>query len=48
MQIVQLTVFKPVLQRAELVESTRIGHWTYHRRIEARIEETPEFPGTRP
>ena len=47
MQIVQLTVFKPVLQRAELVASTRIGHWTYYRRIEARIEETPEFPGTR-
>lgn len=43
MQIVQLTVFKPVLQRAELVESTRIGHWTHYR----RIEETPEFPGTR-
>jgi hypothetical protein len=38
---------KPVLQRAELVASTRIGHWTYYRRIEARIEETPEFPGTR-
>jgi hypothetical protein len=39
--------FKPVLQRVELVASTRIGHWTYYRRIEARIEETPEFPGTR-
>jgi len=47
MQIVQLTVFKPVLQRAELVEGTRIGHWTYYRRIEARIGETPELPGTR-
>ena len=47
MQIVQLTVFKPVLQRAELVANTRTGHWTYYRRIEARIEEPPEFPGTR-
>ena len=28
--------FMPVRQRAELVESTRIGQWSYYRRNEAR------------
>jgi DNA-binding transcriptional ArsR family regulator len=31
--------FMAVLQRAGLVESTRIGQWTYYRRNEARIAE---------
>jgi DNA-binding transcriptional ArsR family regulator len=35
--------FMSVLQRAGLVESTRIGSWTYYRRNEARIEELPEL-----
>jgi DNA-binding transcriptional ArsR family regulator len=39
--------FVPVLQRAELVERTRIGQWTYYRRNEARIAALPELPGTR-
>jgi hypothetical protein len=40
----QSTAFRcmPVLQRAELVEST-IGHWTECR----RIATLPELPGTR-
>jgi DNA-binding transcriptional ArsR family regulator len=33
--------FMSVLQRAGLVESTRIGPWTYYRRAEARIEALP-------
>ena len=31
--------FMAVLQRAGLVQSTRIGQWTYYRRNEARIAE---------
>ncbi len=38
--------FMPVLQRAELVESTRIGQWTYHRCNEGSIAAPPELPGT--
>jgi DNA-binding transcriptional ArsR family regulator len=34
-----------VLQRAGLVESTRIGQWTYYRRSEARIAGLPELVG---
>lgn len=37
--------FMSVLQRAGLVESTRIGPWTYYRRDEGRIEELPELLG---
>lgn len=37
--------FMSVLQRAGLVESTRIGAWTYYRRDEARIEELPALLG---
>ncbi len=33
--------FMSVLQRAGLVESTRIGQWTYYRRNDARISELP-------
>jgi len=36
----------PVLQRAELVESTRIGQWTYDRCDEGSIAAPPELPGT--
>jgi ArsR family transcriptional regulator len=32
-----------VLQRARLVESTRIGHWTYYRRNDCRIADLPEL-----
>jgi DNA-binding transcriptional ArsR family regulator len=35
--------FMAVLQRAGLVESTRIGQWTYYRRAEARIARLPEL-----
>jgi ArsR family transcriptional regulator len=35
-----------VLQRAGLVESTRIGQWTYYRRNEARISELPDLLGS--
>jgi DNA-binding transcriptional ArsR family regulator len=35
--------FMAVLQRAGLVESTRIGQWTYYRRDEARIARLPEL-----
>lgn len=35
--------FMAVLQRAGLVESTRIGPWTYYRRHAARIEALPEL-----
>lgn len=31
--------FMSVLQRAGLVESTRIGPWTYYRRDKARVEK---------
>jgi DNA-binding transcriptional ArsR family regulator len=37
--------FMGVLQRAGLVESTRIGHWTYYRRNDARIARLPELLG---
>ena len=33
--------FMSVLQRAGLVESTRIGQWTYYRRNEALISRLP-------
>jgi DNA-binding transcriptional ArsR family regulator len=33
--------FMSVLQRAGLVQSTRIGQWTYYRRNDARIAELP-------
>jgi ArsR family transcriptional regulator len=35
--------FMSVLQRAGLVESTRIGPWTYYRRNEGRIAELPDL-----
>ncbi len=35
--------FMAVLQRAGLVESTRIGQWTYYRRNEGRIAALPEL-----
>jgi DNA-binding transcriptional ArsR family regulator len=35
--------FMSVLQRAGLVRSTRIGHWTYYRRDQERIAELPEL-----
>jgi DNA-binding transcriptional ArsR family regulator len=38
--------FMSVLQRARLVESTRIGQWTYYRRDEARISELPDLLGS--
>jgi ArsR family transcriptional regulator len=34
-----------VLQRAGLVESTRIGQWTYYRRNDARIARLAELLG---
>jgi ArsR family transcriptional regulator len=37
--------FMAVLQRAGLVESTRIGQWTYYRRNDARIARLPELLG---
>jgi ArsR family transcriptional regulator len=37
--------FMTVLQRAGLVESTRIGQWTYYRRNDARIAALPELLG---
>ncbi|MGA3351545.1 MAG: metalloregulator ArsR/SmtB family transcription factor [Candidatus Sulfotelmatobacter sp.] len=37
--------FMAVLQRARLVESTRIGQWTYYRRNDARIARLPELLG---
>jgi DNA-binding transcriptional ArsR family regulator len=37
--------FMSVLQRAGLVESTRIGQWTYYRRNQARIAGLPELLG---
>jgi ArsR family transcriptional regulator len=37
--------FMSVLQRAGLVESTRIGQWTYYRRNQARIATLPELLG---
>ena len=38
--------FMAVLQRAGLVESTRIGHWTYYRRNDALAARLPELVGT--
>ena len=38
--------FMSVLQRAGLVESTRIGQWTYYRRNEARISQLPDLLGS--
>lgn len=35
--------FMAVLQRAGLVESTRIGQWTYYRRNNSRIANLPEL-----
>jgi len=35
--------FMAVLQRAGLVESTRIGQWTYYRRHGNRITELPDL-----
>lgn len=35
--------FMAMLQRAGLVESTRIGQWTYYRRDDARIARLPEL-----
>jgi ArsR family transcriptional regulator len=35
--------FMAVLQRAGLVQSRRIGSWTYYRRDDARIGELPEL-----
>lgn len=35
--------FMSVLQRAGLVESTRIGQWTYYRRNEGRIAALPDL-----
>jgi ArsR family transcriptional regulator len=37
--------FMAVLQRADLVESTRVGQWTYYRRNDARIADLPELLG---
>jgi DNA-binding transcriptional ArsR family regulator len=37
--------FMGVLQRAGLVESTRIGQWTYYRRNDARMAGLPELLG---
>jgi ArsR family transcriptional regulator len=34
-----------VMQRAGLVESTRIGQWTYYRRNRARLAALPELLG---
>jgi ArsR family transcriptional regulator len=35
--------FMAVLHRARLVQSRRIGPWTYYRRNDARIAELPEL-----
>ena len=35
--------FLSVLERAGLVQSTRIGRWTYYRRNEERITTLPEL-----
>ncbi|HYZ79706.1 MAG TPA: metalloregulator ArsR/SmtB family transcription factor [Solirubrobacteraceae bacterium] len=37
--------FMSVLQRAGLVQSTRIGQWTYYRRNDARISQLPRLLG---
>jgi len=37
--------FMSTLQRAGLVQSTRIGPWTYYRRDDARIEALPDMLG---
>jgi DNA-binding transcriptional ArsR family regulator len=39
--------FMSVLQGAGLVESTRIGPWTYYRRNDARIATLPDLMGAR-
>jgi ArsR family transcriptional regulator len=36
-----------VLQRAGLVESTRIGPWTYYRRNDATVDALPDLLGSR-
>jgi DNA-binding transcriptional ArsR family regulator len=38
--------FMAVLQRAGLVQSTRVGPWTYYRRNDVRIAELPELINT--
>lgn len=38
--------FMSVLQRAGLVESTRIGQWTYYRRNDARVSQLPALLGS--
>jgi ArsR family transcriptional regulator len=37
--------FMSVLQRAGLVQSTRIGPWTYYRRDERRVAEVADLLG---
>ena len=37
--------FMSVLQRAGLVQCTRIGQWTYYRRNDTRIAELPDLLG---
>ena len=37
--------FMSVLQRAGLVESTRIGPWTYYRRNDERVAQLPQLLG---
>jgi DNA-binding transcriptional ArsR family regulator len=37
--------FMAILQRAALVESARIGQWTYYRRNDARIDALPDLVG---
>ena len=39
--------FMSVLQRAGLVESTRIGAWTYYRRNDAKVDALPDLLGGR-
>jgi ArsR family transcriptional regulator len=39
--------FMSVLQRAGLVQSTRMGPWTYYRRDEARIARLRDLLGAR-
>lgn len=39
--------FMSVLQRAGLVESTRIGPWTYYRRNDAAVDALPDLLGSR-
>jgi ArsR family transcriptional regulator len=39
--------FMSVLQRAGLVESTRIGPWTYYRRNDTKVDALPDLLGSR-